>query len=187
MFLRTAFSKVRAGSIRRGIVANRLCAERSPFLPERHYHASKRVSARVTDVDLYSDVDRPKLVIEGYSSNGFEVNGVTHLGAQLIFSDLLTMWDVETVEDITVESLSFVLYASPKIDMLLIGTPSSECTLDPALVSHFKECGVIIDHMRTTNACQTFNVLNQEDRRVAAALLPMELTERDECIVSTFD
>ena len=33
---------------------------------------------------------------------------------------------------------------------------------------------------------QTFNVLNQEDRRVAAAVIPVEMTEREEIIISTF-
>ena len=184
MLFRSLLSKTRTAVLQRKFVDKRASVKKCEFFS---FHASKQVSARVSDVDLYSDVDIPKLVIEGYSSNGFEVNGVTHLGAQLIFSDLLAMWDVENVEDITVESLSLVLYASPKIDVLIIGTPTSECTLNPELVSHFKDCGITIDHMRTPNACQTFNVLNQEDRRVAAALLPMEVTERDECVISTFD
>ena len=32
--------------------------------------------------------------------------------------------------------------------------------------------GIVVEYMDTVNACATFNILNAEDRRVAAALLP---------------
>ena len=141
--------------------------------------------ARVTDVDLFND-DTPNLVIEGYSSNGFEVNGVTSLGAQIIFPDLLLLWDVETVDDITSESLSSVIYACPKVDLLLLGTGKTIQSIDTSLLARMHECGVTVDVMATAHACQTFNVLNQEGRRVAAAVLPMEHTQRVDCVAATF-
>lgn len=152
----------------------------------RPYHATPQSSfPRVKDVDVFHE-DTPDVVIEGYSSNGFEINGVTNLGAQIIFPDLLLLWDVETIDDITPSTLTSVIHASPKVDLLLLGTGKTTKPVDPALVARLNECGVTVDVMATAHACQTFNVLNQEGRRVAAALLPMERTERIECIAATF-
>lgn len=52
--------------------------------------------------------------------------------------------------------------------------------LSPELRQFFKEMNVRIDSMDTKNACQTFNVLNQEARSIAAALLPLEYREGKE-------
>ena len=44
--------------------------------------------------------------------------------------------------------------------------------LSPELQEMLKVNGIVVEYMDTVNACATFNVLNAEDRRVAAALLP---------------
>ena len=114
------------------------------------------------------------------------MNNITYLGSQLIFPDLTLLWDVEKIEDITKESLNFVIHAEPKVDTLLIGTGKTFVNLDEEIVDWLYSYGVTADVMSTAHACQTFNVLNQEDRRIAAAVLPMETTHREEIIVSTF-
>lgn len=43
----------------------------------------------------------------------------------------------------------------------------------------FQSIGVGLDVMDTKNACHTFNVLNQEGRSVAAALLPSRVDMSD--------
>jgi len=45
--------------------------------------------------------------------------------------------------------------------------PSSE------LRRKFREAGMVIEPMDTGAACRTYNVLMAEDRRVAAALMPV--------------
>ena len=69
---------------------------------------------------------------------------------------------------------------------MLIGTGKTFVNLDEEIVDWLYSYGVTADVMSTAHACQTFNVLNQEDRRIAAAVLPMETTHREEIIVSTF-
>jgi uncharacterized protein len=44
--------------------------------------------------------------------------------------------------------------------------------LDLELKRFFSDLRISVDAMDTTNACHTFNVLNQEGRNVAAAMLP---------------
>ena len=56
--------------------------------------------------------------------------------------------------------------------MLVIGAGERiEQPLDPALCAHFRQQGIVVELMNTVNACATFNILNAEDRHVAAALL----------------
>lgn len=157
-----------------------------PNTKRRLHLKTSFLSRRVLDVDLYTDIENPKTVIQGYSANGIQINNITCLGAQLIFPDLTLLWDVEKVEDITKESLNFVIYAEPKIDTLLIGTGKTFVHLDKEIVDWLYSFGITADVMSTAHACQTFNVLNQEDRRVAAALLPTETTKREEILISTF-
>ena len=157
------------------------------FINKQFLHFNtKALSRRVPELDLYTDIDSPRNVIQGYSANGIQVNNITYLGSQLIFPDLTLLWDVEKIEDITKESLNFVIHAEPKVDTLLIGTGKTFVNLDEEIVDWLYSYGVTADVMSTAHACQTFNVLNQEDRRIAAAVLPMETTHREEIIASTF-
>ncbi|MDP6709248.1 MAG: Mth938-like domain-containing protein, partial [Alphaproteobacteria bacterium] len=44
----------------------------------------------------------------------------------------------------------------------------------PELVAGIRDWGIVTDFMDTGAACRTYNVLLLEDRRVAAALLPVD-------------
>ena len=178
------------------IINNRTCnsANGNNEAKHRYLRLSKRcihfntkpLSRRVLDVDLYTDIESPRNVIQGYSANGIQINNVTFLGSQLIFPDLTLLWDVEKVEDITKESLNLLIHVEPSVDTLLIGTGKTFVHLDKKIISWLYSYGITADVMSTAHACQTFNVLNQEDRRVAAAVIPVETTQREEIIVSTF-
>ncbi|KAI0775392.1 DUF498-domain-containing protein [Irpex lacteus] len=60
----------------------------------------------------------------------------------------------------------------PKPELLLFGT-GSRTTLPPANIRRYLgKLGVTTEFMDTRNACSTYNLLAEEGRRVAAALLP---------------
>jgi uncharacterized protein len=46
--------------------------------------------------------------------------------------------------------------------------------INPSLRAALRERGIMSDLMDTGAACRTYNVLMAEDRRVAAAVLPVE-------------
>lgn len=52
--------------------------------------------------------------------------------------------------------------------------------MNPLLYGHFSKQGVAVEHMSSDNAMATFNVLNQEGRPAAAALLSRKPLPRDE-------
>ncbi|KAG8758809.1 hypothetical protein FRC14_007308 [Serendipita sp. 396] len=61
----------------------------------------------------------------------------------------------------------------PKPEILLVGTGESLILPPPSIRQYLHEIGVRMDCMDTRNACSTYNLLSEEGRRVAAALLPL--------------
>lgn len=62
----------------------------------------------------------------------------------------------------------------PAIDLILIGTGSRLALLPAALRKDLRAMGFAFDAMDTGAACRTYNVLIGEERRVAAALIPID-------------
>jgi len=82
---------------------------------------------------------------------------------------VVTEWPPRDCVSLTVEHIRAVLALRP--ELILLGT--GECQQFPdARVAHaVLAAGVGFDAMDTRAACRTYNVLTQEGRRVAAALL----------------
>ena len=77
-------------------------------------------------------------------------------------------------QDITIESLSVFTLLYPTVECLFIGCGDNiPAQLDPALARFFKQKGIVVEVSSSANAAATFNVLNNEGRNVAAALLAL--------------
>ena len=122
-------------------------------------------------MDVTPLVAKDRQVIESYGAQGFRVSGVVHSGAILVLPQATTAWPVAGVADITIGSLAPVLDAGAQI--LLLGCGRRVAPISASLRSDLRARGVVIDAMDTGAACRTYNVLLAEDRRVAAALLPI--------------
>jgi NADH dehydrogenase [ubiquinone] 1 alpha subcomplex assembly factor 3 len=68
----------------------------------------------------------------------------------------------------------------PKPEILLLGTGKHVAPLPQTLRNHLNQQGIQVDIMDTRNACSTYNLLAEEGRRVAAALLPQDESSWDE-------
>lgn len=62
------------------------------------------------------------------------------------------------------------------LEILVLGTGKTVVPLPPSLRDYLHDLGIQVDPMSTRNAAATFNLLAEENRRVAAALLPVEKT-----------
>jgi len=62
----------------------------------------------------------------------------------------------------------------PKPEILLLGTGLSTIPPPTWMRQHLRRLGIGIEVMDTRNACSTYNLLAEEGRRVAAALLPLK-------------
>ncbi|CAE7922429.1 ndufaf3, partial [Symbiodinium sp. KB8] len=125
-------------------------------------------------------MDASQTVVDGWDDYGYKVNGIYMRGSVLCFPSFTLLWDVQQIADVTHESLSPVLMFAPRVRVLLIGTGEEMQNVNPLLYGHFSKQGVAVEHMSSDNAMATFNVLNQEGRPAAAALLSRKPLPRDE-------
>ncbi|KAK9908324.1 hypothetical protein WJX75_006074 [Coccomyxa subellipsoidea] len=111
--------------------------------------------------------------IDGYASNGFIVNNEDVEGAVLCTGTLCTVWNVQQPEDITLDSIALLDLITPAPDLLIIGCGRASMRLPKAFTDGLSSKGISVEAIDTPNAAATFNILNQEGRKVAGALLPL--------------
>jgi uncharacterized protein len=113
-------------------------------------------------------------LILGYGKGGFLVSDVQWRGAILVFADRVLPWAVTGLREVSLASFAPVREYEPIPDIVLIGTGARMAMLPSALRAELKSLGLAIETMDTGAACRTYNLLVGEERRVAAALLPVD-------------
>ena len=123
--------------------------------------------------DLVPLVVPGRQLIERYGPSGFRVAGVIHRGPVLVFRDRTLPWPATGAAALTRESLEPIV-ADGAVEILIIGCGRRTAPLGGALRAALRREGIAVEAMTTDAACRTYNLLVGEDRRVAAALLPLE-------------
>ncbi|KAL0095869.1 NADH dehydrogenase 1 alpha subcomplex assembly factor 3 [Phycomyces blakesleeanus] len=82
-------------------------------------------------------------------------------------TDVLPMqnWDLDVFKIFEV--------VTPKPELIMFGTGKHFAPMPAKVRQYFYKLGIQVDVMNTKNAAATYNVLAEEGRRVAAALLPL--------------
>lgn len=109
--------------------------------------------------------------IEGLGKGGFLFAGMSHVGSILALPSGVHAWGAATPSEISSETLAPALAEREAFDFLLIGSGPRFEPLAPALVRFLKDEGIRFEAMSTSSATQTYNILLDEGRKVAAALL----------------
>jgi uncharacterized protein len=123
------------------------------------------------DADITPQLTEGRHLVEAYGPGRFTVGGRQHEGSIQLTAGEVAAWPAARVEEITLESLAFVLEQDPPYEVLLIGTGEKMHFLSPVLRRAIREKGPVPEFMDTGAAARTFNLLQTENRRVAAALL----------------
>jgi len=118
-------------------------------------------------------------IIERYGPSGFRVAGVVYHGAVLVFPDRTLPWAAASAAAVTRESLAPVVEYGG-IQILLLGLGRTLGALPHNLSRLFQAERIVVEPMDSGAACRTFNVLLAEDRRIAAALLPLSPPRADD-------
>jgi uncharacterized protein len=124
-------------------------------------------------VDVTPLIPAGRQVIEAYGRHSFRVSGVSYGGGILVFPDATRPWAPESMAEVTAASLEPVI-AYGGIEILLLGCGRRMQPVPAALRRTLRDAGIVVDAMDTGAACRTYAVLLAEDRRIAAALLPLE-------------
>lgn len=109
--------------------------------------------------------------IDGYGQGGFRFAGMSHRGSLLIVPSGIYAWAPSSAAEIDTASLARVFAEKGEIDLLMIGTGREPVFIPATLRSELKEAGIAVDYTATGPATSTYNLLLDEGRRIAAALI----------------
>lgn len=124
-------------------------------------------------MDITPLIPADRQVIDGYAPGRFCVASVWRDGGVIVLPDRTLEWPETEFTALTVESFRPVIAALPSVELLLLGSGARMQLMPKALRVNLREAGLVVEVMDSGAACRTYNVLLAEERRVAAALLPM--------------
>lgn len=124
-------------------------------------------------MDITPLIPSHRQVIDGYGPGQFCVAGQWRQGGVIVLPDHTMAWEETAFAALTVESFRPVIGADPPVELLLLGAGRTMQLLPRALRQELRAAGVVVEVMDSGAACRTYNVLLAEERRVAAALLPV--------------
>ena len=102
------------------------------------------------------------------------LRGCSHRGSLLLLPSGVWGWPVTEPAGITAEALAPVITDADRIGLLLIGTGATRWPLPVELMQLFASHGISAETSRTGQAANTYNMLLDEGRRVAAALIAVD-------------
>jgi len=123
------------------------------------------------EINPIAPADRQQIL--RYDAAGFRVSGIDYRGSVIVLLDRTLAWPVTAMDELSAAALKPVVEASPRLELLLIG-----CGRRGAMVPHdirqaMRAAGISIEPMDTGAACRTYNVLMNDGRLVAAALIAL--------------
>ncbi|XWS65737.1 hypothetical protein CRYUN_Cryun05aG0139000 [Craigia yunnanensis] len=136
----------------------------------------RRAFSLYDQINLIDNVPEDQIRFQGYTDTGFTVNGVKYEGSLLCVGNLLTSWGPHKFSEITPESLSIFQIIRPIPEILILGCGRYIEPVDPELRHFIRSTGIKLEALDSRNAASTCNILNEEGRIVAAALLPYRVS-----------
>ena len=113
--------------------------------------------------------------IEAYGAGGFRFAGLSHVGSILATPKGVGAVAIRAPSEIDANALAPLfaeLEAGPgSIEFVVIGTGARTAPLAPALKDSLRAAGLRFEAMATGPALRVYNVMIDENRRVAALLL----------------
>lgn len=128
----------------------------------------------MSGLDITPRVAEGRQLIQAYGGGGFKVAGTRYEGSILVFPEETLKWPVQTIDDITIDSLSAVADRAVDLEILIIGCGGGFQPPPKGLREALKEKGLVLEWMDTGAACRTHSVLITEERRAAAAVIAID-------------
>lgn len=108
-------------------------------------------------------------LIRGYSSQGIRIGEQQLTGSCIVSADaLIADWEPRSFAELEPAHLERILALQPEV--VLLGTGPTQRFPSSPIRSALTARGVGLEIMDLGAACRTFNILVQEERRVAAGL-----------------
>lgn len=114
-----------------------------------------------------------RAAIDTYGAGGFGFAGMSHKGSIIALPSGIYAWNVDPAA-MTPADFAKAIIEKAEIDLLLIGMgPEMARPPKPVRVA-LEAAGIMYDPMATGHAVSTYNLLLEEKRRVAAALVGVD-------------
>lgn len=109
-------------------------------------------------------------IFSGYGDGYVLINQIRHEKNMIIFPhQLIEHWPVVSVAGLSHEHFDEILAHKPEI--ILLGTGVQLCFPDYTLMARILQTRTGFEVMDTPAACRTYNILVEEGRQVAAAII----------------
>jgi uncharacterized protein len=112
--------------------------------------------------------------LESYGNGGFRFGEMSHRGSLLILQSGIYAWDYQRYEDVDLTAFDLLFREASETEFLLFGTGGEQRFPSSEMKAAFSAAGLGLEVMDTGAAARTFNVLINEGRKVAAALIAVE-------------
>jgi uncharacterized protein len=111
--------------------------------------------------------------IEAYGRGGFSFAQMSHRGSILALPSGIYAWNPDPAA-LTTEDFAMVLAERESVDLLLIGMGPVMARPPRQVREYISASGIMVDPMATGHAIATYNLLLEEGRKVAAALIAVD-------------
>uniref|UniRef100_A0A2P2QLL4 NADH dehydrogenase [ubiquinone] 1 alpha subcomplex assembly factor 3 n=1 Tax=Rhizophora mucronata TaxID=61149 RepID=A0A2P2QLL4_RHIMU len=149
---------------------------RPPLPAPLHLPSLRRAFSLYDQINLIDNVPDDQLRFQGYTETGFTVNRVEYEGSLLCIGNLVLSWSPKSFSQVTPHSLSIFQTVRPIPEILILGCGRHIQPIDLELRNFIRSTGMKLEAIDSRNAASTYNILNEEGRIVAAALLPYGVT-----------
>jgi uncharacterized protein len=112
--------------------------------------------------------------IDSYGRGGFRFAGMSHRGSLLCLPSGIYAWPVTEPAGITMAMFEPIFAEADRIGLLLIGTGTARWPLPVEMLSAFTSRRISAETSQTGQAANTYNILLEEGRKVAAALIVVD-------------
>ncbi len=118
-------------------------------------------------LDARTDIN----LIRSYADGEVRINELVLRAPCIVTAQQLVLdWRARTLATLALEDLEQIFALQP--DVVLLGTGAKQVFPDRVIRQAFATRKVGLEVMDLGGACRTYNILVQEERRVAAALFP---------------
>jgi uncharacterized protein len=110
--------------------------------------------------------------VEAYGGGGFRVAGARYEGSILILDDVVRAWPVPDLASLKAEALAPVLGAGfQTVEFVLLGTGLKLAPAPKPIREAMQAASLGLEVMTTPEACRLYNLMAEDGRRIAAALI----------------
>jgi len=117
--------------------------------------------------------EKTPVQITGFGGGTIGINNMFFHGSVTILPNMCFLWSPRTWSDVSVESLEFLRLLHPLPDLLLFGCGPVPKPISASLNRFLTEMRIPYELQSTPHACGTFNILNEEGRRVVACIVAL--------------